>query len=48
MASVGIAQFARRQIKHSNEESDEHAGVVALTSVLIQGLHDTVRSALVR
>ena len=46
VSGIAIAQLARRQIKHTDEESDKHVGVVVLTGVLVQDLHDAVGTAL--
>ena len=47
MARIAVAQAARGQVKHTDEQGDEHVGLVARTGYLVDDLHDVAGVALV-
>ena len=47
MTGIAVAQASSGQVKHSDEKGDEHIGLVTFTSILVDGLHDVRRIALV-
>ena len=47
MARIAVAQAPCGQIEHTNEQGDEHVGLVPLAGGLIEQMHDAGRTALV-
>ena len=43
---IAVAQVARRQIEHANEEGDEDVGLVVAASRFVEPLHDVCRIVL--
>ena len=47
MARIAVAQTARGQVQHTDEQGDEHVSLVALACDLVDVLHDACWVALI-